>query len=404
MNEYDVGPTPRSSPPTGPPGDLRAAGPPLVGPAAGEDGAGLGSSSEYVRSHRMLRPLPHDDYHALVRARMADLDRLAPLPAGARAGEPVSIASSGGPPTGPPTGTAAGPDGAGSAAGPPTAAPAAPAVGLLPDERLLVALDVDGTILDINGRVSERMMASLARLRTYGVQIVISTGRGIQAALPVAYHVGLTDGWMICANGAVTLRMDPAAPGGYEIADAVTFDPTDAIAALTRAVPDGIVAVEVLGDGFKVSRPFPDGELIEAQRVVSLEEMSAQPVTRVVLRAPGMDVGEFSTLVAGCGLHSVEYAIGWTAWLDVAPEGVTKASALQSLAARLGTGASRTIAVGDGTNDVEMLRWAGIGAAMGSAPESVKESSDIVTGPVWHDGCAALLDAVVERTRKRSQS
>ena len=404
MNEYDVGPTPRSNPPTGPPGDLRAAGPPLVGPAAGEDGAGLGSSSEYVRSHRMLRPLPHDDYHALVRARMADLDRLAPLPAGARAGEPISIASSGGPPTGPPIGSAAGPDGAASAAGPPAAAPAAPAAGLLPDERLLVALDVDGTILDINGRVSERMMASLARLRTYGVQIVISTGRGIQAALPVAYHVGLTDGWMICANGAVTLRMDPAAPGGYEIADAVTFDPTDAIAALTRAVPDGIVAVEVLGDGFKVSRPFPDGELIEAQRVVSLEEMSAQPVTRVVLRAPGMDVGEFSTLVAGCGLHSVEYAIGWTAWLDVAPEGVTKASALQALAARLGTGASRTIAVGDGTNDVEMLRWAGIGAAMGSAPESVKESSDIVTGPVWHDGCAALLDAVVERTRKRSQS
>ena len=404
MNEYDVGPTPRSNPPTGPPGDLRAAGPPLVGPAAGEDGAGLGSSSEYVRSHRMLRPLPHDDYHALVRARMADLDRLAPLPAGARAGEPISIASSGGPPTGPPIGSAAGPDGAASAAGPPAATPAAPTAGLLPDERLLVALDVDGTILDINGRVSERMMASLARLRTYGVQIVISTGRGIQAALPVAYHVGLTDGWMICANGAVTLRMDPAAPGGYEIADAVTFDPTDAIAALTRAVPDGIVAVEVLGDGFKVSRPFPDGELIEAQRVVSLEEMSAQPVTRVVLRAPGMDVGEFSTLVAGCGLHSVEYAIGWTAWLDVAPEGVTKASALQSLAARLGTGASRTIAVGDGTNDVEMLRWAGIGAAMGSAPESVKESSDIVTGPVWHDGCAALLDAVVERTRKRSQS
>ena len=400
MNEYDVGPTPRSSPPTGPPGDLRAAGPPLVGPAAGEDGAGLGSSGEYVRSHRMLRPLPHDDYHAMVRARMADLDRLAPLPAGARAGEPISIASSGGPPIG----SAAGPDGAASAAGPPAAAPAAPAAGLLPDERLLVALDVDGTILDINGRVSERMMASLARLRTYGVQIVISTGRGIQAALPVAYHVGLTDGWMICANGAITLRMDPAAPGGYEIADAVTFDPADAIAALTRAVPDGIVAVEVLGDGFKVSRPFPDGELIEAQRVVSLEEMSAQPVTRVVLRAPGMDVGEFSALVAGCGLHSVEYAIGWTAWLDVAPEGVTKASALQALAARLGTDASRTIAVGDGTNDVEMLRWAGLGAAMGSAPESVKESSDIVTEAVWHDGCAALLDAVVERTRKRSQS
>jgi len=190
-------------------------------------------------------------------------------------------------------------------------------------------------------------------------------------------------------------------------------------------VPDGIVAVEVLGGGFKVSRPFPDGELIEAQRVVSLEEMASQPVTRVVLRAPGMDVKEFSELVAGCGLHSVEYAIGWTAWLDVAPDGVTKASALQALAARLGADAGQvgctgqaesagraehtgrtmhTIAVGDGANDIEMLRWAGIGAAMGSAPQSVKDSSDIVTEPVWHDGCAALLDAVVERTRKRDRS
>ena len=380
-----MNPTPASSPgaarETDAVGELAGSEPtgngPAVNPATGIAPAGqpltrLGGSTEYLEhledgadrtaagGERALRrrPLDHEEYHALVQDRMRDLDALE-ADGGAR---------------------------------------------LAPGHGLVVALDVDGTILDINGRVSERMMASLARLRTYGVQIVISTGRGIQAALPVAYHVGLTDGWMICANGAVTLRMDPAAPGGYEIADAVTFDPTDAIAALTRAVPDGIVAVEVLGDGFKVSRPFPDGELIEAQRVVSLEEMSAQPVTRVVLRAPGMDVGEFSTLVAGCGLHSVEYAIGWTAWLDVAPEGVTKASALQSLAARLGTGASRTIAVGDGTNDVEMLRWAGIGAAMGSAPESVKESSDIVTGPVWHDGCAALLDAVVERTRKRSQS
>ena len=380
-----MNPTPASSPGAAretdavgePAGSEPTGNGPAVNPATGIAPAGqpltqLGGSTEYLEhledgadhtaagGERALRrrPLDHEEYHALVQDRMRDLDALE-VDGGAR---------------------------------------------LAPGHRLLVALDVDGTILDIDGRVSERMMASLARLRAHGVRIVISTGRGIEAALPVAHHLGLTDGWMICANGAITLRMDPAAPGGYEVADSVVFDPTDVIATLSRAVPDGILAVEVLDGGFEVSRPFPDGELIEAQRVVSLEEMAAQPVTRVVLRAPGMDVGEFSDLVAGCGLHSVEYAIGWTAWLDVAPEGVTKASALQALAARLGTDASRTIAVGDGTNDVEMLRWAGLGAAMGSAPESVKESSDIVTEAVWHDGCAALLDAVVERTRKRSQS
>ena len=423
MNDYDADSAPENGPPapdsTAGPRAVASTGRPLADPAAGrETGAGSEPSRDRTRAHRTIPPLSHDDYQRVVRARMADLDRLAPLPAEVRDGRPLGIV-----PPGPLPGGAAGSGStsAGTVAGSVTGS-SAPAVGLLPDERLLVALDVDGTILDIEGRISERMMASLARLRARGVRLVISTGRGIQAALPVAHRVGLTDGWMICANGAITLRMDPTAPRGYEVIDSVTFDPADAIAALSRAVPDGIVAVEVLGGGFKVSRPFPDGELIEAQRVVSLEEMASQPVTRVVLRAPGMDVNEFSELVAGCGLHSVEYAIGWTAWLDVAPAGVTKASALQALAARLGTDADHagqtgqtghagqtgrimhTIAVGDGANDIEMLRWAGIGAAMGSAPQSVKDSSDIVTEPVWHDGCAALLDAVVERTRKRDQS
>ena len=432
MNDYDADSAPENGPPapdsTAGPRAVASTGRPLADPAAGrETGARSGPSSDRTRAHRTIPPLSHDDYQRVVRARMADLDRLAPLPAEVRDGRPLGIV-----PPGPLPGGAAGSGStsAGTVAGSVTGS-SAPAVGLLPDERLLVALDVDGTILDIEGRISERMMASLARLRARGVRLVISTGRGIQAALPVAHRVGLTDGWMICANGAITLRMDPTAPRGYEVIDSVTFDPADAIAALSRAVPDGIVAVEVLGGGFKVSRPFPDGELIEAQRVVSLEEMASQPVTRVVLRAPGMDVNEFSELVAGCGLHSVEYAIGWTAWLDVAPAGVTKASALQALAARLGADAERaghagraehaeqtghtghtghtgqtmhTIAVGDGANDIEMLRWAGIGAAMGSAPQSVKDSSDIVTEPVWHDGCAALLDAVVERTRKRDRS
>ena len=114
----------------------------------------------------------------------------------------------------------------------------------MPGPDLIVALDVDGTILDMDGCVSERVMASIARMRAWGAQIVISTGRGIQAALPVARCIGLIDGWMVCANGALTVRMDPGAPDGYEIVDHAVFDPAPAIDALLAAVPDGIVAVE----------------------------------------------------------------------------------------------------------------------------------------------------------------
>ncbi|AMD86921.1 haloacid dehalogenase [Actinomyces radicidentis] len=326
------------------------AGPAGTGSGALPDGA-LGGSPEYVDGGWPAR-LDHDAYHALVRERVADLDRLDPE-----------------------------------------------RERLVPEPRLLVALDVDGTILDMAGRVSERVMAAVARLRTYGAQVVISTGRGVQAALPVARHVGLTDGWMVCANGALTLRMDPDAPGGYEVVESLTFDPAPAIDRLHAALPEAIVATEDLEHGFRGSRRFPEGELIETQTVVDLDELRAEPVTRIILRAPGVPVEEFTAAVDAAGLEAVEYAIGWTAWLDVAPGGVTKASALESLAARVGSDASRAVAVGDGTNDLAMLTWAGAGAVMGSAPQEVKDVGDLVTADVWRDGCAAVLDAVIERTR-----
>lgn len=326
-------------------------------PDSGEPLPYLGVSSE--AAERYPRRLPHESYHALVRERMEDLEALDPP----------------------------GPDGVRR---------------LTPGPRLLVALDVDGTILDMEGRVSERVMASIARLRTYGAHVVIATGRGIQAALPVARHVGLTTGWMVCANGAVTLRMDPELPGGYEIAEQSAFDPARVIDTLHEAFPEGILAVETPHAAFRVSRPFPAGELIETSTVCSLEELRAEPVSRVILRAPGMAVDRFAEVVRRCGLHSVEYAIGWTAWLDVAPAGVTKASALESLATRLGTSAAHAVAVGDGSNDVEMIQWAGAGVVMGSAPQWVRQIGDVLTEPVWYDGCAAVLDAVVERTRRSS--
>ena len=315
--------------------------------SAGEAGSGAG------RRVLRRRALNHEEYHALVQDRMQDLD---------------ALEASGG-------------------------------ARLAPGRGLVVALDVDGTILDMDGRVSERVMASIARLRAHEVPVVISTGRGIAAAMPVVRHLGLSTGWMVCANGALTLRLDPDAPGGYEVVDSRTFDPRTAIETLHAAVPDGIIAVEDPGVGFKVSRLFPDGELIEDQRVVTFDELVSQPVTRVVLRAPGMSVERFSEIVADSGLHSVEYAIGWTAWLDVAPEGVTKASALEALAARLGADPARALAVGDGSNDVEMIEWAGAGVVMGSAPPWVRDRGDILTEPVWRDGCAAVLDALIERVR-----
>ena len=87
--------------------------------------------------------------------------------------------------------------------------------------------------------------------------------------------------------------------------------------------------------------------------------------------------------------------VGFTAWLDLAPVGVNKASGLAYVAERLGVDSSDVLAIGDGRNDLEMLRWAGRGVAMGQAPDEVKEAADEVTASIEDDGAADVLRSLL---------
>ncbi len=113
-----------------------------------------------------------------------------------------------------------------------------------------------------------------------------------------------------------------------------------------------------------MSGGFPDGELTGAIEHVGLDDLVRDPVARVVVRSPEHTPERFLELVTEIGLHGVSYAVGWTAWLDLAPEGVTKASGLEQVRRALGVEPADTIAVGDGRNDIEMIRWAAHGAVM----------------------------------------
>ena len=86
------------------------------------------------------------------------------------------------------------------------------------------------------------------------------------------------------------------------------------------------------------------------------------------------------------------YVVGWTAWLDLSPVGVTKASGLEYVARELGVVPADVLAIGDGRNDIEMLRWAGRGVAMGQAVPEVQAAADAVSATVHDDGAAVELE------------
>jgi HAD superfamily hydrolase (TIGR01484 family) len=251
----------------------------------------------------------------------------------------------------------------------------------------LVALDIDGTVANDVHEVTPPVLAAVGRARAAGAHVLLATGRSMTGARPVAQALGISRSAHVCSNGAVVARLDPD-----EILEAVTFDAGPIVRLLAASLPDALFAAEDLGRGHRVTRPFPAGELTGELRVCSLEELVEEPVTRLVVRQPDARAEQFLETVEALGLHGVNYVIGFTAWLDIAPDGVSKASGLARVAEMLGVARADVLAIGDLHNDVEMLMWAGRGVAMGQAPASVQEVADDVTDGFANDGAAVELD------------
>ena len=259
---------------------------------------------------------------------------------------------------------------------------------------LLIGLDVDGTLVDHDGVMSPPMHRTLRRAAEAHT-VVIATGRSLGATLPIVTAAGMTHGFAVCSNGAVTVELDPELEGGHRIIDTRAFQPGHALRTLREVAPDAHYAVEVADGSFRSTAGFQDASFGVQAIEGDLDELMELEAVRVVVHVPDLSPQEFSKVIAESGVHGVEYSIGWTAWLDMAAPGISKASALEVLRERLEIDGERTVTVGDGFNDTEMLAWAGVGVAMGQAPQGVKDVADVVTDSIYEDGTVLVLEQLL---------
>jgi len=251
----------------------------------------------------------------------------------------------------------------------------------------VVALDIDGTLVDHAGVLPNEVRRAVRRVTAAGVPVVLTTGRSWHATRPVFEQLGLPEGPAISSNGAVIVQFPP-----FELTQVVTFDPSAVVERVLQEHPAAALAAEVVGAGYRVTKHFPEGDLSGEIEVVSVEDLAGSDVTRIVVRDPEASDGEFIALAQRLGLHGVSYSVGWSAWLDIAPAGVNKATALADVVADLGVAAADVLAIGDGRNDIEMLTWAGRGVALGDACPEVHLVADHVTGRFAEGGTAAELN------------
>jgi hydroxymethylpyrimidine pyrophosphatase-like HAD family hydrolase len=258
----------------------------------------------------------------------------------------------------------------------------------------LIALDIDGTLIDHGQPVSAAARAAVRTAVDRGDHVVLATGRTMTAARPIIAQLGLSEGYAVCGNGALVLDVAAGKP-----LHTTTFEPEPVLAAIERTLPGATFAGEDIGVGNRVTAAFADGLLTGAQTPVSLADLGSAPLVRLAAWWGSRTADEVVRAFDGVELpgagHSIDHV---EPWMLVVRKGLSKSVALEALRQELGVPAGATFAIGDGRNDVEMLRWAGHGVAMGQAPSEVRAAADEVTGTFGDDGLAAALTRFLART------
>jgi Cof subfamily protein (haloacid dehalogenase superfamily) len=262
----------------------------------------------------------------------------------------------------------------------------------------VIALDIDGTLLKwqegtgaSSEVVSPTVVEAVGRAYDAGAHIVLASGRSPHGMTKIADLLGLPrEGgdrlWIVASNGAVILRYPP-----MDVVHEELFDAGPAVRAILAEQPSALVAVEERGVGYKLNDHFPPGELTGTMTLTAVEDLIREPVSRVIIRNPEASAEDFVEMGRRLGLHGISYVVGWTAWLDLTPVGVSKASGLAYVVDQLGLEPQDCLAIGDGRNDLEMFDWVGRSVAMGQAIPEVLEAADAITLPVDEDGAAAEI-------------
>ncbi|TDP38687.1 hydroxymethylpyrimidine pyrophosphatase-like HAD family hydrolase [Nocardia ignorata] len=252
----------------------------------------------------------------------------------------------------------------------------------------LIALDIDGTLLESGCPISGRVVAAVRAAVAAGSHVVVTTGRTVLTTRPVLRELGLIEGHALCSNGAVQIDVARGEPVAVEL-----FDPAPAVGALRALFPEMIFAAERVGVGIWATGHSPGEYSIGDFQLVDHHVLSSEPTPRLNGWWPGGNLAEMVRQLDSIVVPETSWVHGeFGPWLTVSRRGVSKGWALERLRCALGVDASATLAIGDGFNDREMLRWAAHSVAMTGSPDDVLAMADEVTGHVTEDGVATVLE------------
>jgi Cof subfamily protein (haloacid dehalogenase superfamily) len=275
----------------------------------------------------------------------------------------------------------------------------------------LLAIDIDGTLLNPQIQISDTDMAALRRAHSEGVEVILVTGRRHRFALPIAQQLGF-DLWLVSSNGAVTRSLS----GETFHRDLLPLETCRKLCEAMREFRGNtVLTFDIEGKGAIVLERMDEltgsiqrwleKNLEFIEFVIPLERALTTDPVQIMFCGPIVRMRQALDRLATCGVEKditvlrTEYPVRDLSIVDVLNQGCSKGHALERWAKFRGIARERVMAIGDNYNDIEMLAFAGMPFIMGNASEELRGRGWPVTLANDQNGVAAALEQVLGRAR-----
>lgn len=263
----------------------------------------------------------------------------------------------------------------------------------------LIFLDIDGTLVGFDGKMPESTRAVLGRAVEKGHHLIVSTGRLAAQVYPWLFEKAIFDGFISSSGANIKWK-------GEQVA--CNFWSHDQVKRFCEAAASVGAAVFGHTETNLIAEPGAVEHQVSFFAKFGLERWQFQSLLDNVLVAdpcgyPNIEKGIY--IDSGHSVAEMQALLGDEFKVDgysfgpipptsgeVTLAGVSKASAIEVLCDYLGVGIEDTVAIGDGSNDIEMVKRAGCGIAMGNGVEELKAVADHVCGRIEEDGLAAAFE------------
>jgi Cof subfamily protein (haloacid dehalogenase superfamily) len=270
----------------------------------------------------------------------------------------------------------------------------------------ILALDIDGTLLDPQFQISARNLAALRRAHDSGVQIILGTGRRHAFAMPIAQALGF-DVWLISSNGAVTKSTTGElfhrdllpAPVAREFCrymhdfrhnTVLTFDREGKGALIIESTEQLDLSI---ARWMKSNSPFLD-QVVPLENSLTVDPIQAMICGPIALMKQAEERIKTAPFTDRITLLKTQYEARDLCILDTLNAECSKGHALRRWAEHCGIHRDEVMAIGDNYNDLEMLEFAGVPFVMGNASDDIKQNGWPVTLGNDQSGVAAAMEQV----------